>query len=312
MDGQKVRMVMGLCLLRIITMVTRASQDTFNGEPSASWCGAAGVPWQGHDLRLETKPKMISQFWNKGLPPKLQSQMLPLRILQGSINQRSRTAHQGWEQQPEILLQVVNTNCNRKLCSVNYFLSVSKELYFLPVIESWILTKYSVLIASVASRYNAQSEDSEIFLSFYPSYMQLNLCIFNFVLGSALCALYVLIFVFVTSLLAIYYFLYFSDEEIETQSSRDMSKESWAVSGRTSISTHICLTPWHVLSSSVPICDQILLLPPAYYFLVHSFLHFSMVIALAETFINAHLDYCKKSAKGVLYPQITLPLECSL
>lgn len=151
MDGQKVRMVMGLCLLRIITMVTRASQDTFNGEPSASWRGAAGVPWQGHDPRLETKPKMISQFWNKGLPPKLQSQMLPLRILQGSINQRSRTGRPGWDQQPEILLQVINTNCNRKLCSIKYFLSVSKELYFLPVIQSGILTKYHVLIASVAS-----------------------------------------------------------------------------------------------------------------------------------------------------------------
>lgn len=42
-DGQKVRMEMGLCLLKIITMVTRASCDAFNREPSASCCGAAGV-----------------------------------------------------------------------------------------------------------------------------------------------------------------------------------------------------------------------------------------------------------------------------
>lgn len=42
-DGQKVRMVMGLCLLRIVTMVTRVSRDAVNGEPSASCCGAAGV-----------------------------------------------------------------------------------------------------------------------------------------------------------------------------------------------------------------------------------------------------------------------------
>lgn len=43
MDGQKVKMVMGLCLPRIITMVTNASDDTFNGEPSAFCFGAAGM-----------------------------------------------------------------------------------------------------------------------------------------------------------------------------------------------------------------------------------------------------------------------------
>ena len=43
MDDQKVRMVMGLCLLRIIAMVTKASYDAFNREPRASCFGAAGM-----------------------------------------------------------------------------------------------------------------------------------------------------------------------------------------------------------------------------------------------------------------------------
>lgn len=84
--------------------------------------------------------------------------------------------------------------------------------------ESWILTKYSVLIASVAFCYNVQSEKSDIFLSVYPSYRKLNLWAFNFVFGSALCALYVLSLVFIISLLAIYcYFLYFTNEKLEPQ-----------------------------------------------------------------------------------------------
>lgn len=109
MDGQKVRMVMGLCLLRIITMVTRASCDGFNGEPRASCCGAAGVLWQGHDLRPEAEAKMITPYWNKGLPVKLQSQMLSPRILQGQLSKGIRTGHPEWDQQPEILWQFIDT-----------------------------------------------------------------------------------------------------------------------------------------------------------------------------------------------------------
>ena len=62
MYDQKVKMVMGLCLLRIIAMVTKASYDAFNGEPRASCFGAAGTFWQGHDLRLEIESKVISLF----------------------------------------------------------------------------------------------------------------------------------------------------------------------------------------------------------------------------------------------------------
>lgn len=95
MDGQKVSMVMGLCLQRIVAVVTRASYDVFNGEPSASCFEAAGMLWQGHDLRLEMEPKVISLYWNNGLPVKLQSQMLSPRILQGSINQRKQDRSPG-------------------------------------------------------------------------------------------------------------------------------------------------------------------------------------------------------------------------
>lgn len=62
MDGQKVSMVMGLCLPRIVAVVTGASYDVFNGEPSASCFEAAGMLWQGHDLRLEMEPKVISLY----------------------------------------------------------------------------------------------------------------------------------------------------------------------------------------------------------------------------------------------------------
>ena len=62
MDGQKVSMVMGLCLPRIVATVTGASYGAFNGEPSASCFEAAGTLRQGHDLRLEMEPKVISLY----------------------------------------------------------------------------------------------------------------------------------------------------------------------------------------------------------------------------------------------------------
>ena len=168
-DGQKVRMAMGLCLLRIITMVTRATYDAFNDSQVLPAVEQLGHSDKGMTLGWK-QAKLIRWYWDKGLPVKLQSQTLSPRILQRLINQRKQDSYLAWREIRNqrfncswLILKAIKT----VVCKI--LLSVSLDLYFLPPTESWILTKPSVVIHSMTSPIEGQLRISESSLSFYPS-----------------------------------------------------------------------------------------------------------------------------------------------